>query len=58
MEPVEEKASRFLLDTHDTHVILCWLFDDPKLSDLSHHVIEDTDNTKGLNPGMLQNQAV
>jgi len=42
MEPVEQKASRFLLDTH---VLLWWLVDDPKLSDVAHHVIEDSDNT-------------
>jgi len=43
MEPVEEKASRFLLDTH---VLLWWLFDDPKLSDLAHNVIQAPDNVK------------
>jgi len=42
MEPVEEKTSRFLLDTH---VLLWWLFDDPKLSDLAHKVIQAPDNT-------------
>jgi PIN domain nuclease of toxin-antitoxin system len=29
MEPVDKKVSRFLLDTH---VLLWWLFDDPRLS--------------------------
>ena len=42
MEPVEEKASSFLLDTH---VLLWWLFDEPKLSDLAHSVIQAPDNT-------------
>ncbi|MBE9581798.1 MAG: type II toxin-antitoxin system VapC family toxin, partial [Proteobacteria bacterium] len=42
MEPVKEKASRFLLDTH---VLLWWLFDDPKLSGPAHDVIQAPDNT-------------
>ncbi len=42
METVREKGSRFLLDTH---VLLWWLFDDPKLSGLAHNVIQSPDNT-------------
>jgi PIN domain nuclease of toxin-antitoxin system len=42
MEPIKEKASRFLLDTH---VLLWWLFDDPKLSVLAHDLIQVPDNT-------------
>jgi len=41
MEPVKEKFSRFLLDTH---VLLWWLFDDPKLSHIAHSVIQAPDN--------------
>ena len=42
MEQVKEKGSRFLLDTH---VLLWWLFDDPKLSGMAHNVIQAPDNT-------------
>ena len=42
MESVKGKASNFLLDTH---VLLWWLFDDPKLSGPAHDVIQAPDNT-------------
>ena len=41
MEPVKDKDSRFLLDTH---VLLWWLFDDPMLSTTAHGVIQAPDN--------------
>ena len=41
MEPVKDKDSRFLLDTH---VLLWWLFDDPMLSATAHSVIQAPDN--------------
>lgn len=42
MEPVKEKVSRFLLDTH---VLLWWLFDDPRLSSPAFNIIQAPDNT-------------
>jgi len=42
MEPVKGKDSRFLIDTH---VLLWWLFDDPKLSGRAHEVIQAQTNT-------------
>ena len=42
MESVKEQPSTFLLDTH---VLLWWLFDDPKLSRLACQVIRAPDNT-------------
>ncbi|MEE4600486.1 MAG: hypothetical protein V2J65_04335 [Desulfobacteraceae bacterium] len=42
MESIKGKASRYLLDTH---VLLWWLFDDPKLSGTAHDVIQAPDNT-------------
>ncbi len=42
MEPVEETVVGFLIDTH---VLLWWLFDDPKLSGLAHDAIQAPDNT-------------
>jgi PIN domain nuclease of toxin-antitoxin system len=42
MEPVNGKVSRFLIDTH---VLLWWLFDDPKLSGRAHDVIQAPANT-------------
>lgn len=41
MEPVKEKNSGFLLDTH---VLLWWLFDDPKLSSLARDIIRAPEN--------------
>ena len=41
MEPVKDKGSRFLLDTH---ALLWWLFDDANLSTLAHNVIQAPDN--------------
>ena len=41
MEPVKEEVSGFLIDTH---VLLWWLFDDPRLSSLAHRVIQAPDN--------------
>jgi PIN domain nuclease of toxin-antitoxin system len=42
MESIEGKASGYLLDTH---VLLWWLFDDPKLSGTARDVIQAPDNT-------------
>ncbi len=42
MEPVKEKNRGFLLDTH---VLLWWLFDDPKLSGPARDVIRAPENT-------------
>lgn len=42
MEPVKKKVSRFLLDTH---VLLWWLFDDPRLSSPAFNIIQAPDNT-------------
>ena len=42
MEPVKGEVPRFLLDTH---VLLWWLFDDPKLSGTAHDIIQAPDNT-------------
>ncbi len=42
MGSVKSKSSRYLLDTH---VLLWWLFDDPKLSSSAHDVIQAPDNT-------------
>jgi len=42
MESVKGKVSRYLLDTH---VLLWWLFDDPKLSGPAHDVIQAPENT-------------
>ena len=42
MEPVKEKVTRFLLDTH---VLLWWLFDDHKLSGPAHNVIRIPEHT-------------
>lgn len=42
MGPIEEKVSGFLLDTH---VLLWWLFDEPKLSAHAYGIIQDPDNT-------------
>jgi PIN domain nuclease of toxin-antitoxin system len=41
MEPVKEQVNGYLLDTH---VLLWWLFDDPKLSDLARDIIRAPDN--------------
>ncbi len=41
MESVKGKASRYLIDTH---VLLWWLFDDPKLSGPAHDVIQAPDH--------------
>lgn len=41
MESVNEAVSGFLLDTH---VLLWWLFDDPKLSGLARAVIQAPEN--------------
>jgi PIN domain nuclease of toxin-antitoxin system len=41
VETVKEKNSGFLLDTH---VLLWWLFDDPKLSSLARTVIRAPEN--------------
>ena len=46
MEPVKEKVSRFLLDTH---VLLWWLFDDPRLSGPAFDIIKAPDNTLLVN---------
>ena len=42
MESVDERPTTFLLDTH---VLLWWLFDDPKLSHLAYQIIQTPDNT-------------
>ena len=42
MESVTEFSSGFLLDTH---VLLWWLFDDPKLSSLARAIIRAPENT-------------
>ncbi len=42
MAPVEEQPATYLLDTH---VLLWWLFDDPKLSPLARQIIRSPDNT-------------
>ena len=42
MEPVDEAGPGFLLDTH---VLLWWLFDDPKLSGPARTVIQAPENT-------------
>ena len=42
MESVNGSASSYLLDTH---VLLWWLFDDPKLSGQAHDIIQAPDNT-------------
>ena len=42
MESVKEKFSRFLLDTH---VLLWWLFNDPRLSSAAFNIIQAPDNT-------------
>jgi PIN domain nuclease of toxin-antitoxin system len=42
MGPTIEKVSRFLLDTH---VLLWWLFDEPKLSAKAYGIIQDPYNT-------------
>jgi len=39
---VKENHSSFLLDTH---VLLWWLFNEPKLSDRAYSIIEQPDNT-------------
>jgi PIN domain nuclease of toxin-antitoxin system len=41
MEPVKETDKRYLLDTH---VLLWWLFDDPKLSNPAREVIRAPKN--------------
>ncbi|MBW1706635.1 MAG: type II toxin-antitoxin system VapC family toxin [Deltaproteobacteria bacterium] len=41
MEPVKEKASRFLLDTH---ALLWWLFNDNRLSRTAFAIIQSPDN--------------
>jgi PIN domain nuclease of toxin-antitoxin system len=41
MGSVKSRASRYLLDTH---VLLWWLFDDPKLSRPAHDVIQAPEN--------------
>jgi len=41
MESVKEKASKFLLDTH---ALLWWLFDDPRLSRPAYDIIQEPDN--------------
>jgi PIN domain nuclease of toxin-antitoxin system len=41
MEPVDKKVSRFLLDTH---VLLWWLFDDPRLSSPAFDTMKAPDN--------------
>ena len=46
MEPVKEKVSRFLLDTH---VLLWWLFDDHRLSCPAFDIIKAPDNTLLVN---------
>ena len=38
MGPVGEKDSKFLIDTH---VLLWWLFDDPRLSDTARNIIRE-----------------
>ena len=42
MESVAEEHTAFLLDTH---VLLWWLFDDPKLSRPAYQVIQTPENT-------------
>jgi PIN domain nuclease of toxin-antitoxin system len=42
MASVEAQPATYLLDTH---VLLWWLFDDPKLSSLARQVIRSPDNT-------------
>ena len=42
MESIKGKASGYLLDTH---VLLWWLFDDPKLSGTARDIIQAPDNT-------------
>ena len=42
MEPVKEVQNGYLLDTH---VLLWWLFDDPKLSSLARAIIRAPENT-------------
>jgi PIN domain nuclease of toxin-antitoxin system len=41
MESVKKKASKFLLDTH---ALLWWLFDDPRLSRPAYDIIQESDN--------------
>ena len=41
MESVKKKASSFLLDTH---ALLWWLFDDPRLSRPAYDIIQEPDN--------------
>jgi PIN domain nuclease of toxin-antitoxin system len=41
MEPVKEQVNGYLLDTH---VLLWWLFDDPKLSNPARDVIRAPEN--------------
>lgn len=41
MESVKKKSSKFLLDTH---ALLWWLFDDPRLSRSAYDVIQEPDN--------------
>ena len=42
MEPVNDKIDGYLLDTH---VLLWWLFDDPKLSGPARDIIRAPENT-------------
>jgi PIN domain nuclease of toxin-antitoxin system len=42
MESVKGRTYSYLLDTH---VLLWWLFDDPKLSGQAHDIIQAPDNT-------------
>jgi PIN domain nuclease of toxin-antitoxin system len=39
---MKEAISKFLIDTH---VLLWWLFDDPRLSPRAHDIIQSPDNT-------------
>jgi PIN domain nuclease of toxin-antitoxin system len=41
MEPVKEQVNGYLLDTH---VLLWWLYDDPKLSNPARDIIRAPDN--------------
>jgi len=47
MESVKGKDSTYLLDTH---VLLWWLFDYPKLSGSAHDVIQAPCENKGVDP--------
>jgi len=42
MGPMNEEASKFLIDTH---VLLWWLFDDPRLSPRAYGIIQSPENT-------------